>query len=113
MFLSGATNIVVGSSETYILDRDELAATLTDEYLQDKSFWKEVLVQFREQSGTQRVVLSYTTNDTDQFVLSSQAKSGTWVLENVVIIDSDHGKEIIHGPDLPDFNLYNVTVTVS
>lgn len=113
MFLSGASSIVVGSSETYTLNRAALAAELSDAYLKDPAFWKEVLVQFRESGGTQRAVMSFSDSDTAQFVLSPQAKVGTWVLENVAVIDRDNGKELLNGHDLVDQNLYDVTVTNS
>lgn len=114
MFLSGATSIVVGSSETYTLNRTALAAEISDAYLQDPDFWREILVQYREAGGTQRVIMSFREDsDTAQFVLSAQAKAGTWVLENVAVIDRDNGKEVIHGYDLVDQNLYDVTVTNS
>lgn len=117
MFLGGVTTIPQGGSETFTLDRDQLAtiaAGLGDGYYGDKGFWKEVLVTFQEMSGliAQRKTISYSDADTAQMSVTATAMTGTWILRDVTIVDRDHGKLVVERDDIPNINLYDLTITV-
>ena len=114
MFLTGSNSIVAGSAENFTLDRDQLAALMTDAYFQEKEFWREVLVTYRFSGKTndQRVLLQFKEKqDITPFAISARAKEGTWQLESVTAIDFDHGSETVLAADIPNINLYDVTVT--
>lgn len=60
----------------------------------------------------QRKTLSYTDLDTASMSVTSTAATGKWVLRDVTIIDYDHGKLVIEPADIPNINLYDLSITV-
>lgn len=113
MILSGVGTAIVGSAETFTLNRAELASIIPDSYYQDMELWKEIFAVFQLEGGphAQRAILSFEDTDTDTLKLSPKAKTGNWKLECVTIKDFDHGHYTVRIEDIPNNELYSVVVT--
>jgi hypothetical protein len=119
MFLSGNTNITVGTGEAFTLNRDELAiqaALKGDGYFGEKGFWKKVLCNFTSEgivgsgSVSQKKTLVFQEEDISSIQASSTAMVGQWFLKEVIILDADGGFITINRDELPDANLYFVNI---
>ena len=114
MILSGVGSTIIGSAETFTLNRSELASIVTDTYYRDMGLWKEVFAVFQNDDNKahgQRVILAFEKNDTALFKLSPKAKTGNWKLECITIKDFDHGSHTVRVENIPNGELYSVVVT--
>ena len=113
MILAGNGNMTVGSAEVFTLNRAELSGVISDNYYKDTALWKEVLAVFQKEGGSleQRAILSYEGSDEAILRLSTKAKPGTWKLYCITVKDFDHGHFTVVPKDIPNSNLYFITVT--
>jgi hypothetical protein len=120
MFLSGNTNISVGSAEAFSLNRDELAGiaeTKGDGYYGEKGFWRRVTCSFtsRGVAGSvgagQKKTMVFEGETAASIQVSGKAIQGQWFLEDVIIVDNDGGALTLKRAELPDANLYFINIT--
>jgi hypothetical protein len=117
MFLSGESNIQVGSGGVFTLDYDELAmvAGNKDSYFSQKQVIKEVIISYKESSTVltrpQMKSLSYKDGATSsQINFSLKANPGQWEISEVIIKDFDGGDLILGSKDIPSHNSYSLTL---
>ena len=121
MFLGGNQTMSVGGSETFTLDRNDLAGVagaLGDGYYGEKDYWKEVTCTYEStntlagaQATPQKKTLIFRDIDTASLSFSATAIAGTYSLRSVIITDKDNGLFVIREADIPSQAFYDVVVS--
>ena len=107
--LTKPATFVKGQSITFTVDKDDLAAIITDPYYSNHSNWKNIQFHYQHESSSQRTVLLIPIAMTSaEYQLNVQARSGKWELVRIQVEDYDHGTfEIVRAdvttPEAYDF----------
>lgn len=117
MFLTGDSNIQVGSGGVFTLNYEQLAliAGNKDPYFGEVEVMRQVIISFKEASTVltkpQIKTLWYRNGSTsDQINFSLKANSGQWILSDVIIKDFDGGDLILGPRDIPNHISYSINI---